>query len=113
VTRVIIAGVCWSGKSVLAEGLSALGYDAHPVAQEHSLVQELFLRTEPDAVIYLEAEDATVAERKQTSWQPSQLAEQRRRLKLARQRADIRLHTDGLAPPELLEKARRELEKRF
>ncbi len=112
-TRIVITGVCGSGKSVLAEGLQRLGYDAHPVAQEHSLVPELFLHSRPDFVIHLEAEDSTVAERKQTGWQPSQLAEQRRRLKLARGRADIRLHTDGLAPAELLERARAALASRF
>ena len=103
--RVVITGVCGSGKSVLAEGLKAMGYDAQAVAQEHSLVPELFLHPQPDVVIYLDASDATVAERKETGWEPHQLAEQRRRLKLARERADIRLNTDGLEPPELLERA--------
>lgn len=111
--RVVITGVCGSGKSVLAEGLKSLGYDAQAVAQEHSLVPGLFLHSRPDAVIYLEASDATVAERKQTGWEPRQLAEQRRRLKLARERADIRLNTDGLEPPELLEKAGEALAGRF
>ncbi len=111
--RIVITGVCGSGKTVLAEGLAAQGYDARAVAQEHSLVPDLFLRQQPDAVIYLEAEDATVAERKQTGWEPRQLAEQRRRLKLARERADIRLHTDGLEPPQLLEKARAALKNLF
>ena len=103
--RIVIVGVCGSGKSVLAEGLRAKGYEVHEVAQEHSLVPELFLHPKPDVVIYLEAADATVAKRKQTGWEPHLLAEQRRRLKLARERADIRLNTDGLEPAELLEKA--------
>ncbi|MBI5869607.1 MAG: hypothetical protein HZB44_01430 [Actinobacteria bacterium] len=111
--RIVITGVCGSGKTVLAEGLKKLGYDARAVAQEHSLVPELFLHPEPDVVFYLDASDETVALRKETGWKPSQLAEQRRRLKLARQRADIRLNTDGLEPSQLLERAGTELARRF
>ena len=111
--RVVVTGVCGSGKTVLAGGLKAMGYDAHAVAQEHSLVPELFLHARPDLVIYLEASDATVAERKQTGWEPHQLAEQRRRLRLARERADIHLNTDGLEPSVLLERAGEALAGRF
>lgn len=111
--RIVITGVCGSGKTVLAEGLKELGHDARAVAQEHSLVPELFLHPRPDVVFYLEASDDTVARRKETGWKPSQLAEQRRRLKLARERADIRLNTDGLEPSQLLEMAGAELAQRF
>ncbi|MHB8860026.1 MAG: DEAD/DEAH box helicase family protein [Thermoleophilia bacterium] len=111
--RVVITGVCGSGKTVLAEGLKTMGYDARAVAQEHSLVPELFLHSRPDLVIYLEASDATVAGRKQTGWEPHQLAEERRRLKLARERADIHLNTDGLEPSVLLERAGEALAGRF
>lgn len=107
--RIVIVGVCGSGKSALAEALRRRGYEAESVAQEHSLVPDLFMHHHPDYVIYLEASDATVAERKQTGWEPRQLEAQRQRLKLARQRADIHLSTDGLTPPELLAKAEAEL----
>ena len=108
---VVIVGVCGSGKSLLADGLRAAGYDARPVAQEHSLVPELFLHPHPDAVIYLEASDETVARRKQTGWEPRQLASQRERLKLARERADMVLQTDGASPEELLTMAKNGLER--
>ena len=111
--RIVITGVCGSGKTVLAEGLKELGHDARAVAQERSLVPGLFLHSQPDVVFYLEASDDTVARRKEAGWKPSQLAEQRRRLKLARERADIRLSTDGLEPSQLLERAGAELAKRF
>lgn len=112
-SRIVIAGVCGSGKTVLAEGLSALGYEAATVAQEHSLVPELFRHSHPDIVIYLDASDATVASRKQARWEPHQLQQQRDRLKLAREQADIRLNTDGLSPAGLLEKALQALAGRF
>lgn len=111
--RIVIAGVCGSGKSVLAEALRKRGYDAEPVAQEHSLAPDLFLHSHPDAVIYLEASDETVAERKETGWEPHQLEEQRHRLKLARERADIVLVSDGLSPDELLATAEAALAGRF
>ncbi|MHB0914150.1 MAG: nucleoside/nucleotide kinase family protein [Thermoleophilia bacterium] len=111
--RIVIVGVCGAGKTLLAEKLSARGFDARTVAQEHSLVATLFLRGEPDAVIYLEASDATVAQRKRSGWEPSLLREQRRRLKLARQKADIVLATDGMDPDRLADEARRRLAELF
>lgn len=108
--RVVIVGVCGSGKTLLAEGLTGLGYDARSVSQEHSLVPGLFLNNSPDIVIYLDARDETVASRKRTGWEPRQLADQRRRLKLARERADIHINTDGLSPGQLLARAVEELE---
>ena len=103
--RIAITGVCGSGKSVLADALRARGFEAESVAQEHSVVPDLFLHHHPDIVIYLEAGDDTVARRKRTGWEPLLLAQQRERLKMARDRADIRLVTDGLSPALLLEEA--------
>lgn len=111
--RIVIVGVCGAGKSLLAKNLGSRGFDARTVAQEHSLVATLFLRSEPDAVICLEASDATVALRKSSGWEPSLLREQRRRLKLARQKADIVLGTDGVDPDELADEARRRLAELF
>ncbi len=108
--RVVIVGVCGSGKTLLADGLTELGYEARSVSQEHSLVPDLFLHGGPGTVIYLDARDETVSARKQTGWEPRQLADQRRRLKLAREKADIHISTDGLEPGELLRKAVAELE---
>jgi adenylate kinase len=110
---IVVVGVCGSGKSLLTESLAAAGYDARPVAQEHSLVQHLFLRNEPDIVICLEASNDTVARRKSTSWEPRQLNAQRERLKLARKKADIVLDTDGAGPDELLFEVCLELERLF
>lgn len=108
--KIVIVGVCGSGKTLLADGLMKLGYEAHSVSQEHSLVPELFLHSDPDMVICLDASDETVSGRKQTGWEPRQLADQRRRLKLAREKADIRISTDGVRPEELLKKVEKELE---
>jgi hypothetical protein len=110
---IVIVGVCGSGKTLLADGLKRLGYDARSVSQEHSLVPDLFMRSSPRVVIYLDASDDMVSHRKQTHWEPRQLDDQRRRLKLARKMADIRISTDGLKPHRLLEIAVRELGSGF
>ena len=53
---IVIVGVCGAGKSVLVQGLRALGYPARACAQEHSYVQGLWARRgRPAALIYLEA----------------------------------------------------------
>jgi hypothetical protein len=83
------------------------------VAQEHSLVPRLFLHHQPDLIIYLEASDATVARRRRTGWETDLLRAQRQRLKLARERADIRLNTDGLTPSQLLAAALSALQERL
>ncbi|MBE0428892.1 MAG: hypothetical protein IBX61_03360 [Thermoleophilia bacterium] len=110
---IVIVGVCGSGKSVLARALRERGFRAESVAQEHSLVPELFLHPNPDIVIYLETSDDTVAERKQTAWEPHLLSQQRQRLEHARRRADIHIVTDGLSPEELLGKAEAALSAGF
>ncbi len=108
---IVIVGVCGSGKSLLAQALARRGYRARSVSQEHSLVPDLFRRTRPRVVIYLEASDETVAGRKQTGWEPRQLAEQRRRLARARQQADIVLATDGLDAGELVRRVEEQLRR--
>ena len=102
---IVIVGVCGSGKSLLAGKLSAAGFNARPVAQEHSLIASLFRRSKPNAVIFLEASDATVASRKSSGWEPTLLREQRERLELARRQADIVLNTDDTDPEQLAAEA--------
>jgi hypothetical protein len=110
---IVVVGVCGSGKSLLSEKLQAAGYAARPVAQEHSLVPDLFRKKAPDIVIFLEARDDTVARRKSSGWKPGQLRAQRQRLKLAREKADIVLETDEANPDSLLAAVLRELEQGF
>jgi len=111
--RIVVVGVCGSGKSILVEGLRAAGYDAHAVAQEHSIVPELFLHLNPDLIIYLSASDETVAARKKTGWEHGQLEAQRRRLKRARQQAHMHFQTDNVEPGELVRNVKKALANRF
>ncbi|MCX7671192.1 MAG: hypothetical protein N2439_14125 [Anaerolineae bacterium] len=101
---IAVVGVCAAGKSTLVEGLRAHGWNARQVAQEHSYVPDMWRRiTRPDILIYLDAELATVQHRRRdASFDAALLAEERRRLRHARQHCDIYLPTDALTPEEVL-----------
>jgi len=103
--RIKVVGPCASGKSVLAIGLRALGYDACSAAQDHSYVPDMWQRLNPpDLLIYL---DVTLAEarrrgRTSTGWDQAYLDDQQHRLRHARAHCDLYLPTDGLNEEEVL-----------
>lgn len=101
---IAVVGVCAAGKSTLVAGLRAAGWNARQVAQEHSYVPDMWRRiTDPDILIYLDAELATVQRRRRDpSFDEALLAEERHRLRHARQHCDIYLPTDALTPEQVL-----------
>jgi hypothetical protein len=104
--RISIVGPCASGKTVLAERLQALGYDAHECAQEHSYVPTMWQRiAKPDVLIYLDASLPTIAERRSADWSEEYLAQQNLRLSHARQHCHLYIPTDGLSEEEVLQRA--------
>lgn len=108
--RILIVGVCASGKSTLAKGLRQLGYDAGPLAQEHSVTPRLWARRHPDILIALECRyETTVARRRARRWTIEHWEEQRAILKDAVAHAQIRICTDDLTPAELVDGALKEL----
>lgn len=114
---IVIVGPCASGKTTLVRGLWARGYSAaRVVAQEHSGVSDLWkLRgaPAPEALIYLDAQLATIAARQhRTDWTPDYLAEQHRRLRGAWLACDLYLPTDELNPAEVLERVTTYLNRR-
>lgn len=108
--RILIVGVCASGKSTLAQGLQALGYDARSLAQEHSTTPRFWARRAPDVLIGLDCRYETTVARKQKRWSPERWAYQRRILQDALGHADFIIHTDGLTPAELVAAAVRRLQ---
>lgn len=100
--RIVITGVCASGKSTLTANLKELGYDAHNVAQEHSGVPSLWSKKNPDIVILLDANYPTICQRRQVGWKEDHLAVQRNRLNHVRQHADLYLPTDELTKEEVV-----------
>ena len=110
--RIVIVGVCGSGKSVLAEKLRTLGYDAHVVSQEHSYVPTLWRQSGPDILIYLDATLPTIRKRRQSDWGQEYLAEEQSRLADARNACHLYVNTDSLKEDQVFRRVRRFLEKR-
>jgi cytidylate kinase len=100
---IAIAGPCGAGKTTLAQGLEQAGYRARAIAQEHSLVPDLWRRfAVPDRLIFLQASRAVGAARRRLDWTDAEWQEQQRRLGHARQHADLVLDTDELTIAEVL-----------
>ncbi len=104
--RVVLVGVCGSGKTTLAQGLRRLGYEVRECRQEHSGVPRMWqVISRPDVLIFLDASDEVVQRRGRRLPFASFLADQRCRLAHARDHADLYLMTDELSVEQVLEKA--------
>lgn len=100
--RLVVVGPCASGKSTLVAGLRRLGVDAIVCGQEHSDIATLWRRKEPDLVVALEIDLATLRARRDPAW-PEWLYEvQRRRLAAATSAAAVRLDTSRLDADSVL-----------
>ena len=106
---IAVVGVCASGKSTLAQALQERGFNARQVHQEHSHVPDMWQRlTGPDVLICLDASLEVVRKRRRAPDFPDWLlADQRRRLRHARQSCDLYLQTDYMTPEEVLAAALR------
>ena len=98
-----IVGPCGSGKTTLTKGLNEHGYNARPIAQEHSYVPDMWKRlTNPDILIFLQASCTVGGQRRNMSWTEAEWEDQQRRLRLAREQANFFLNTDALSIPDVL-----------
>ena len=100
--RIVVAGVCVSGKTTLVKSLRDLGIDAHNVAQEHSTVIKLWNHKEPDILVVLDAQLETIRQRRTVPWGEERLAVQRQRLYDAVEHADLYIQTDELSREEIV-----------
>jgi GTPase SAR1 family protein len=101
--KIGVVGPCGAGKSTLVNALAEHGYPARHIAQEHSYVSTMWKRiVNPDILIYLEASYPTSTERRKLDWTQEEYDEQLRRLKTAREHADLIINTDFLTPGEIL-----------
>ncbi len=93
-----IVGPCGAGKTTLENNLKALGWQARAIVQEHSYVPDMWQRlTRPDLLIFLQASHSAGAQRRRLNWTEAEWEEQQRRLRHARQHADLYLETDTLS----------------
>lgn len=107
--RVAVIGPCTSGKTTLADGLRARGISAVSIAQEHTLVADLYRHARPDLLVYLDVSYEEAARRRRISWGPDRLEEQKRFMAPARAAADLVIDTDGVSAREVLEMVLRHL----
>ena len=102
-----IVGISAAGKSTLVVGLRRLGYDARPVAQEHSQVPDMWHRIRPpDWLIFLDADlPAQGARRPDVSWNERWRRTELQRLEHARRHADLIIDTSLLTPENVMQQA--------
>lgn len=92
-----VVGPCAAGKSTLIENLTARGYAARHIAQEHSYVPDMWQRlTAPDVLIFLDVSYPVACARRKLDWTEEDWREQQHRLRHARQHADLYVDTDSL-----------------
>ena len=100
-----IVGPCAAGKSTLVISLKQHGIRAKHIAQEHSYVPDMWHRlTNPDILVYLDVAYPITLQRRNMNWNIKEYDEQIKRLKHARQHADIHISTDDLTPQDILDK---------
>ena len=99
-----VVGPCAAGKSTLIENLRKAGIPARHIAQEHSYVQDMWLRlTHPQVLVYLDVSYPTSKERRKLDWMEAEYREQCRRLAHAREHATIYVDTDPLDSCQVFE----------
>lgn len=101
-----VVGACGAGKSSLVAGLQARGIRVRHIAQEHSYVPDMWKRlTHPDKLIFLEVSYENTILRRKLDWTEAEYAEQMRRLRHARQNADLVIDTNPVTVSQVLETA--------
>ncbi len=101
----MVVGPCASGKTVLVQALQTFGYDARVSAQEHSAVERLWQRSQPDVLIALTANLATIRQRRGPSWPDWLLDVQLQRLQSAFASANLLIDTSSRSVSETVSEA--------
>ncbi len=101
--RVVLVGICGTGKTTLAQGLRRLGHQVRECVQEHSGVPYMWqVMSRPDVLIYLDASEEVVYRRGCRHYVVGCVEEQRRRLAHARAHCDLYVMTDDLTKSQVL-----------
>jgi thymidylate kinase len=94
-TLIGVVGPCSAGKTTLIRELTAKGYAARHIAQEHSFVPDMWKRiSNPDILIYLDVSYEVSMKRRNLDMSEEEFRIQTERLSHARQQADFFLNTD-------------------
>lgn len=103
--RVVVVGPCAAGKTTLVGRLRERGIDAHACAQEHSGVPYLWQLSEPDLLLFLDANRAAIGARRGYEWPVALNDAQQQRLAHARDHADLYLDGSALTLDEIATRA--------
>ena len=105
--RIVLVGVCGSGKTALVRGLHRSGYDVRECGQEHSEVPYMWqVLSRPDILIYLDASEGVICRRGCRHYLEGYVDDQRRRLAHARAHCDLYVMTDDLTESQVLEQVK-------
>ncbi|MCL5971374.1 MAG: hypothetical protein M1499_02285 [Firmicutes bacterium] len=99
---IVLVGVCASGKTTASQGLAKCGITARAVAQEHSMISNLYQRSGTGLVVVLVANWSTVHRRRRLAWERNFYRTEWNRLTRSRQDAKLILHTDSLTREEVV-----------
>lgn len=110
---IAVTGVCCSGKTVLAEELRKLGYNAKEIAQEHSSVPDLWKQIHTDFLVVLDCDYETIKKRRDITWPRERLERQREVLAGAKAECNLYLKTDNLSPEQILSEVVRIYKNKF
>ncbi|HLT21166.1 MAG TPA: hypothetical protein VKZ96_17055 [Thermomicrobiales bacterium] len=101
--RVVVVGYCASGKSTVVAALRERGIDALAVAQEHSVIHDLWNHPNPDVVVFLDVDIEEIRKRRDNPGWPEWIYDlQHDRLAEARERADLVVDTSHLSVDEII-----------
>lgn len=107
-----VVGPCSAGKSTLIAALREHGIGVHHIAQEHSMVQNMWLRmVNPDILIYLDVSYEVSMQRRPLDMTRKEFVEQVDRLRHAHEHADLYIQTDDLSPSEVFERVKKYIDE--
>jgi deoxyadenosine/deoxycytidine kinase len=101
--RIVVVGPCASGKTTLVERLKARGYEAAVCAQEHSEIHNLWAHSQPDLLVALKIDLATIRERRGKDWPETIYLAQLDRLADAFAHATITIDTTTTTADQAIE----------
>lgn len=110
---IIVVGPCASGKTTLARELAKSGIPVRICGQEHSSIRELWRTMNPDVLVALAIDLATLRARRHDRWPEHLFSVQQQRLASAFATADLVIDTSRVRPDQAALMVRRLLDRGF
>lgn len=99
-----VVGPCAAGKTTLIKSLSNLGITAKHIAQEHSLIPDMWKRlSNPDLLIFLDVSYSNTLSRRHLQWSLEEFNKEHKRLSHAKDHCDLYINTDNMSIDDVLD----------